>query len=309
MTVGMAYVFNGRKLIEYSHYQDFKDRLTADGINVTGGTIQSIYEEIVSQQPAKISEVSKIYFENVFYGQLKNVYYQKISNRPPDKADFINKSRSIITNRNRKDTIPPQYHTLFSENGFYALDYLDVGNKGNIFILGYDYDEDEENNKIKVARYLIAQVVLRNEVPVYYLAALEINYAEQLYLLMFRNMQGIDAVPTDQTLLEEDKWNRSINGYIQKINQMFLNPLGIRNVFRHRTDREGMYNMCKELDDGLLQEYRESIAQQIGNDVENSINSWFSTLDEGANEPSDEQKKSLKDKVSSQVQSGDKFSR
>lgn len=119
-------------------------------------------------------------------------------------------------------------------------------------------------------------------------------------MLMFRNLIGIDAVP--QTgLLEEEKWNKTMNGYISKINSLILNPLEISVDFRFRKDRAGMYNMCKQLDDQLLVEYRAHIAENIGTPVENSINAWFGELFEGEDGPSDIQKESLKNKICSQV--------
>lgn len=298
MTTTNAYLFNGKKLISYSHFDVYRNTLLNAGIDITSNSVKDIFEEIMEERPERKREVDKLFFEHVFYGQLKNIYFHKINNGLPQKRGFIQKVTRIINIMNRKESIPAQYHDLFNPAGFYALDLLNIENKGNVFLLGFDYTEN--NNRIELARFLIAQVVIKNGDPVYYLSALEINYTDKFYLLMFRNLLGIDAVP--QTgLLEEEKWNKSMNGYISKINSLILNPLDISVNFRFRKDRAGMYSMCKHLDDELLAEYRVHIADNIGTSVENSINSWFETLFAEGDEPSGLQKESLKNKICSQA--------
>lgn len=298
MTTANAYVFNGKKLISYSHFDAYRSTLLNAGIEVTSTSIKDIFEEIMEEHSESKREADRLFFEHVFYGQLKNIYFHKINNGLPQKNGFIQRVTRIINTMNRKESIPPQHHDMFNPTGFYALDVLNIENKGNVFLLGFDYLEN--NNQIELARFLVAQVVIKNGDPVYYLAALEINYREKFYLLMFRNLIGIDAVP--QTgLLDEEKWNKTMNGYISKINNLILDPLNIRENFRFRKDRAGMYNMCKQLDDELLVGYRAHISENIGTPVENSINSWFDALFAEEAGPSDIQKESLKDKICSQV--------
>ncbi|UMY53529.1 MULTISPECIES: hypothetical protein [Paenibacillus] len=299
MTTIGTYVFNGNKLLTYSHFEILRNALTEKGINLCSTSIKQIFEDTMEQYPTRKREVDSLFFDHVFYGQLKNIYYHKMNNTPPTKGSFIQNVTRIINTANIKESIPLQYHDKFVATGFYALDILNIENKGNVFLLGYDYSEN--NSNIELARFLIAQVVIKNGEPVYYLAALEINYKEKFYLLMFRNLIGIDAVPISG-LLEEEKWNKTMNGYIKKINNLIISPLNISESFQLRKDRAGMYRMCKNLDDGLLQEYREYISDKISTDVEASINGWFEKLfmetEEG---PSALQKDSLKDKISSQI--------
>lgn len=284
--------------MSYSHFDAYRDSLVNKGIEVTSTSINDIFEEINDEFSDRKREADRLFFENVFYGQLKNIYFHKITNDLPEKSVFVENVTGIINALNRNDSIPAQHHDLFSVNGFYALDVLNIEKKGNIFLLGFDFKEN--NDRVELARFLIAQVVIKDDEPVYYLAALEINYLEKFYLLMFRNLLGIDAVP-QSGLLEEEKWNRTMNGYITKINNLVLSPLDIIVSFQVKKDRAGMYEMCKKLDDDLLEEYRAHVTGNINSSVENSINSWFDAFFIDGEGPSDIQKESLKDKICSQV--------
>ncbi|MDK8193480.1 hypothetical protein QP794_25650 [Paenibacillus sp. UMB7766-LJ446] len=298
MTTTNAYVFNGKKLLSYSHFDIYREALVKEGIEVTSTSFNEIFEEINGDFPDRKREADRLFFENIFYGQLKNIYFHKVTNDLPEKNAFLHNVARIINNMNKKESIPAQHHDSFNINGFYALDILNIETKGNVFLLGYDFKEN--NDRVELARFLIAQVVIKDDEPVYYLAALEINYLEKFYLLMFRNLIGIDAVP-QSGLLEEEKWNRTMNGYITKINNFVLSPLDIIESFQVKKDRAGMYDMCKKLDDDLLEEYRAIVTGKINSSVENSIDDWFDALFTDGEGPSAIQKESLKDKICSQV--------
>jgi hypothetical protein len=298
MSTVSTYVFNGKKLISYSDLKIFKDSLLNKGILVQANSINGIFEEIIETNIHHKAELDKFFFEHIFYGQLKNVIFHKINNELPKVKVFIQSIRGIIKTMNRKDSIPVQHHRLFVSRGFYALDVLNIENKGNIFLLGFDYSE--MNDRIEIARFLVAQVVLKEGEPVYYLAAVEINYKEKFCLIMFKNLQGIDNIPIGD-LLEEEKWTRTISKYLDIVNSHILNPLDISVNFQYKIDRTGMYEMCRVLDDELLKEYREYISNSINSSIEKSIYSWFNVIFKNNHQPSDIQKEDLKEKISSQV--------
>lgn len=78
-----------KKLISYSHFDAYRDTLLNAGIEVTSTTIEGIFEEIMEEHSERKREADRLFFEHVFYGQLKNIYFHKINNGLPQKNRFI----------------------------------------------------------------------------------------------------------------------------------------------------------------------------------------------------------------------------
>ena len=90
-------------------------------------------------------------FENILYGQLKNVFVYKINSKRPSKTDFKQKVKKVINDFNFKDSIPFNLRSYMPKEGFYLTDSLSITQEGTTFLPGFDYEEEYNEVSIPLA--------------------------------------------------------------------------------------------------------------------------------------------------------------
>lgn len=99
MTTTSGYAFNGQKLISYSHELKFRQLLKLNGIPFEDTlSIKEIFENINDNHPNYKPVLDKLYFEHVFYGNQKNIYFHNIINKPPSVSSFESNIEGILEN-------------------------------------------------------------------------------------------------------------------------------------------------------------------------------------------------------------------
>jgi len=275
MTTSSLYQFNGSKVIEHTHYQKFISQLKSDNVEIEAHSLKELFENLRVMNSPDIHIASKVLFEHVFYGDQKHMYYYSFKDEAPTKVKYTQVVNEIINELNKAPQISSAYYSFFSSDGFYLLDRLDVNKSGATFILGFDYEES--NNLINRTRFLIAQVARKEGRYCYNLCSLEINFEKQLYFIMFHNMNGLEKI--DDDLLEtENVWDNTINKYMNTVNQKILDKFIKQPIFDYIEDRKAMFQMCKDLDNVLLDEYRVSLTQMLGEQTSKDVEKWMKKI-------------------------------
>lgn len=269
-------LFRGHKFLEYVDYKQFKEVVEKELSfkAISGEPFDQFYSRFLENHRHKQNDFDKIFFENILYGQLKNVYVSKIKGSVQyTPKNFRTAVKLLIKDINIDNPIiPVNYHDSMSEKGFYLMDSLSIGVSGTKFIAGFDYKTDKD--KVTNARFLFVEVVPRkNETEAYFLAGVEIDFTNQVYLIMVRNLVGIEKSDGNESL-----WDSSINSLYKKINETILKYLRIAGYVDVNTDRGGMFKMCEELDTMLLKDIREEVNKKVHRKIGIFTNEIFNTL-------------------------------
>ncbi|MBP2080116.1 hypothetical protein [Oceanobacillus polygoni] len=156
------------------------------------------------------------------------------------------------------------------------MDLLNISVPNTSFIAGYDYEAD--NGIVSNARFLYVEVVPNHITKsTYFIAGIEIDFINGIVLTMLRNVPGLEK--------ENEKTHTTINQLRNSAKQRVLSRLGLSlqtpNV---RQDRINMFNFCKDLDDKLLKDSRETLISNTEFTVRDSVNQLSSALFPGTEE-------------------------
>lgn len=289
------YLFNGHCFLEFIDLDKFKSEINSRfkiPEEIKNLDLAPFYNFLIEHLPNRQKEIGLIFFENILYSHLKNVFVDKISAHPNLSVEFFKqKVKNLITDINHKEVVPSNYHRLMSENGFYLMDVLNITLPNTTFIAGYDFTEN--NGLVTNARFLFVNVVPRsNQGTAYFLAGIEIDFLNNHVLTMVKNVAGIKKA--------DDETNTTVHQIHQNVIKKVLNNLGISlSMPVVKDDRAGMYKFCKQLDDNLLSDIRQEINLRTENAVKDSVKNFNSVLFNGTEKLNDSDKGDLSKKIHS----------
>ncbi|MCB5895968.1 MULTISPECIES: hypothetical protein [Bacillus cereus group] len=267
MTTDTMYNFLGHKFTEYIDFGLFK-KTAEEQLNYTNDTedIEQYYKGFLDSRLSRRKELDKILFENILYGQLKNVFTFKLSSNPSLDADIFQESMKQFIKQMNEGKVSPEVYAQMSSESFYLMESLNIGNIGSKFLAGFDFTRTADN-KVDTARFLVVQVVpLKNrQTGGYFIGGVEINYTEQTLLFMIRNISN--NISKDYTAQndESNDWNENLMGYYHYLVDLFTPKLGLGYLPHDaQNDRKVMFQMCKDLDEALLSEVRDEVNRRIG---------------------------------------------
>lgn len=274
------YVYRGSLFHEYmeldSLKEDAQEQLSYK--DQTSGDIESFYTSAIQNAGKPKGEIDKIFFENILYSHLKHVFVNKIQVDSGGMSETTLKKRvtEIIKNLNHKETIPAALFPEMVSSGFYLMDRLHITKEGTTFLAGYDYHA--EKGKVDRVRFLLAQVVLRkkDKKPTYFAAGIEIDFNKKVCLIMIKNVLGIQKADLDEE--EDPQWDNTVNRLYQRVWTSILSKLAINTYIDVIKDRKGMFQLCKELDDKLLDDVRQKVKGKTASSITRSVNEQIDLL-------------------------------
>lgn len=291
-----GYFFNGFLFAEFIDTNKLKEEIKSLQIVEVNEQwdLAQLFENIVGAKPMIKSKIDKVFFENILYSNLKNVYVNKVTARPSLAVElFKQKVKGLIEELNHKETIPSNYYSEMKDDGFYLMDALNITIPRTKFLAGYDFIE--ENGLVKEARFLFVEVVQRNEKPCYFTAGITINFETGLSMVLIRNIQGISKEGND---LESP--NNTVNKLYYQVLKSVYGKLDIKlDEIDIQADREGMYNFCKELDDSLLEDIRVEVTEKTAEQIKQGVHSLNKSLFPSEKRLNSTDKQDLGDKIKS----------
>ncbi|PEF92566.1 hypothetical protein COL10_03470 [Bacillus cereus] len=289
------YVFNGFKFAEYIDVDFFREQLKEKlELDFRNESLGDIYSKVVLQYPNKKKEVDEIFFECILYNDLKHVFVHRFDGNI-DKDKFKERVKKIIDNINKKETIPQALHNDMDENGFYLMDRLNIMSLTTKFIAGVDYEI--EGKEIIRARLLFAEVVPTGEKSEYFIAGVDIDFKNNIYLVMIKSKQDIESMETEQ---ENKNLDRTVSRLYNRTKEMLISKLLFTtHTMNEKADRGAMYEFCKYLDDKLLKEIREVVETKTKGTINSSVVEFIDELFSSGKKPSSLDKSELERNIQS----------
>ncbi|MDP1383617.1 hypothetical protein Q8G31_28365 [Priestia megaterium] len=151
------YVFNGKSFLEYIDFIKIKNAVLSLGIPIEDTVkLSEIYTYVVKNCPAQKKNLDKIFFENIMYSHLKNIYINTFD-EDIDVNTFKSRMKKILNKTKGNSDIPYPYSQLATEHGFYLMDLIHVTATGAKFISGFNIDE--KDGQLKSAKILFVEAV------------------------------------------------------------------------------------------------------------------------------------------------------
>lgn len=265
MTTDTKYQFLGTKFKEYIHFKNFKETVSAQ-LKYKNQTesMEDFYEDFLDKHLTNRNSLDKIFFENILYGKLKNVFNYQLASNPSLGVNKFQESMKKLIEHMNKDKVPQVIYDQMSEKGFYLMESLNVTKIGSNFLAGFDFTKTTDN-KIKTARFLITRVVpLKNrETAGYFIGGLDVNYEEKTCLIMIRNItSNIDTNPEEASETNEEHTNTLIS-FFNYIKNLLFPYLGISYINDSKKDKQAMFNMCNVLHKALMEDLQNEVYQRI----------------------------------------------
>lgn len=279
--VESKYVFNGHLFVEFVDPSKIKEEASEIVGSIPGlngkESFAKYYEKVIKDNPRKRQKLNNIFFENIMYSQLKNIFIDKFSieSNSLKVTDFKQKVKGILKDFNIKneERIHRDILSLMSEAGFNLMDMLHVTKIGTNFIAGYDFTSN--NDKVQTARFLFVQVVPKGTKVGYFIAGIDINFANGTCLTMIRNVSDIkefeDIVDNDEEDESNGEYAKSINRLYSIVNNLIIKRLIVKAEIKVESDREGMYHFCTKLERDLLGSIRNEVTNVTDAIVNDSL--------------------------------------
>ncbi|WP_144459753.1 hypothetical protein [Bacillus pumilus] len=261
------YIFNGYKFLDFIDTEKFKEDVLSEfeiPEKVQKLDFPDYYSHLMVNFPGEQKITGKIFFENILYSHLKNVFVEKISAHPNLNIEkFKEKLKQLIENVNFKESIPTNFHNLMSENGFYLMDLLNITVPNTSFIAGCDLTEI--NGEVSNARFLFVEAVQKiTQGTVYFIAGIEIDFKKNLALTMIKNVGGLTKENTEADTTIHQLHQKAINKVLHTLGIFLKKP-------QVKSDREGMFKLCKKMDDNLLDDLRGELYSRVDYTVKESV--------------------------------------
>ncbi|MEK5473971.1 hypothetical protein MKX99_21755 [Bacillus sp. FSL R9-9863] len=265
MTKNTMYQFLGTKFKEYIHLKRFKDTVqyNLDYTNETD-SLEQFYDDFLKNHLSNRKSLDKIFFENILYGQLKNVFsFQLAANPSLDAQNFQISMQKLIETLNKNKVSQTVYEQM-SDEGFYLMESLNITKIGSKFLAGFDFTKTPDN-KIETARFLIVQVVPLKDrsTPGYFIGGVDVNYTENTCLIMIKNITSKINKKYEDTSETHDEPIDTLTNFLNYIKDLLFPKLGITYINDTKKDRQAMFNMCKELDTSLLHDLRDEVDRRV----------------------------------------------
>ncbi|PGZ72787.1 hypothetical protein COE55_20950 [Priestia megaterium] len=293
------YVFNDKLFAEYVDFNKIKDEVISLGIPVDETIrLSEIYKYVVKNCPSEKQHLDKVFFENIMYSQLKNIYINTFSEKV-DIDVFKGRMKTILDKIKRNSDIPFPYQQMATEDGFYLMDLIQVTSTGTKFISGFNIEE--KNGQLKSAKILFVEAVKdKNNLSRYFIAGIDINFEENFILTMIRNIGDIKEKDLDD---EEDygyNLARTIPSLYKYVKSEIIDVLIKKiDVIDKEKDRKSLYSLCKSLDDELLKDIRKVVQEKTSNTIKRSVNELMNNLYDLEDRP----KQSDKEEITANIES------
>ena len=288
------YIFNGYKFLDFIEIDKVKEDILSE-FEVPEDTqklnFPQYYSELLKKFPDKTKTTGKIFFENILYSHLKNIFVEKISGHPDLSIEFFKQRvRSLIEEVNFRDSIPVNFRNQMTEDGFYLMDVLDITVPNSSFIAGFDYTEN--SGKVTNARFLFVEVVpKRTNGTAYFIAGIEFDFINKLATTMMKNVTEIKKETSDTDTTIHQLHKKAITKVFNTLGVSLQKPVV-------KDDRTAMFQFCKQLDDKLLKNVRGDLYASVDTVVKSSVknlnNALFSRTESLTNTDKDDLSKKIK---------------
>ncbi|WP_368895081.1 hypothetical protein [Priestia megaterium] len=278
------YVFNGDLFADYVNFEKIKKETLSLGIPVEEiSKLSDLYKYVIENCPSEQKRLDEIFFNNIMFSHLKNVYINTFS-ESVDIKTLKSRMKNVLDKIKRNSNIPNQYHSRITEQGFYLMDSLRVTAPGTKFIAGFEVEE--KNEQLKSAKILLVEAVKNKKgLSKYFVAGIDINFEGKFILTMIRNIGDIKEREKEEDLEDEEDYGydynlaRTIPSLYKYVKREIIDVL-VRKVDKidKKNDRESLYNLCKELDDKLLEDIRDEVQRKTVGTIKRSVNELINDL-------------------------------
>lgn len=291
----LEYIFQGQKFLEYIDMNEIRENSKElfPGENLEQFDFPTLYQRAFSMKNGIINEFDKVFFDSIFYNYLKHIFINKFYSNPNNEINnYYENIERIISKFNKKDYIPSVLRKHMHAEGFYLMDKLNITSNHAKFIAGIDHEFEDE--KIVRTRILFVEVIpVENHVE-YFVAGVDIDFENSVYAIMIKNKTNIQKINYEETQ------NNTISQLYHFVKNNIIIPLlTTTDSINVKNDREGMYSLCKELDESLLSNVRSEVEQKTGSVLDTSIINLAQSLFIDENELNSVEKNSLKEKIMS----------
>ncbi len=261
-----VYIFTGDKFLDFIDIEKIKNDYNNEfqvSEEAQKLSFPDYYSALLENFPNRRNITGRIFFENILYSNLKNIFVERIKGHPNLEVNLFKESvKKLINEINFKETIPVNFYGLMNEEGFYLMDVLNITVPKASFIAGFDYTVSD--NKITSARFLLVEVVPKAEKgTVYFIAGIELDFLNNVALTMVKNVIGLKK--------KDDETNTTIHQIHRKAEKV-LSLLGVSlEPPVVKSDRESMFKFCKELDDRMLDDVRRDLYSRTDTTVKDSV--------------------------------------
>ena len=277
------YAFLGHKFVEYVDIPNFKKVIkiqTGFEENQSDEPFATYYTRFLTDKYSEREILEKEFFESIFYGRLTNVFINKIRNPMVDVSVFKKMVKRLIEDINSRNSLIDQVKRLMSEDGFYLMDSIDT-TETNTFIAGFDYTLTA-SNEVGNARFLFVQVVPTQKKGTdlrkmqYLVCALEINYIDQTLVVGLKNIPNI--VDDDDSQESDEEIQKTVMKAYNKLSSLLISHLHIQKYINYKKDRVSMYEMCRHLDNNMLDELRKEIELKNSDTIKKMVDTAVEEL-------------------------------
>ncbi|GAB6255135.1 hypothetical protein [Peribacillus sp. N1] len=256
------YIFQGHQFSDYIDVPKLKSAVkeqTGFEEEKEDEPFATYYSRFLTEKYSEREILERVFFESIFYGRLTNVFINKIKNPMITEVVFKQLVKRLIEDMNSRNNLTPDVKRLMTENGFYIMDLVYTTEK-NTFLAGYDYTL--AGNHINKARFLVVQVVPiqkdGGQISMRYLVcAIEIDYTNQTFVVALKNMPNIVEEDDDENSDEEIQ--RTVMKAYKKFSTLIITHLQLQKYIKYKKDRTSMFEMCKYLDNIMLDELRQEV--------------------------------------------------
>ena len=276
------YFFYGQLFLDYIDYDVFKKAVKEEtGIEPVLGEEFSVFYQRSIFECGNKNQIDKLFFENIMYGRLTNVFIHKINNSPIKQDIFLTKVKELINYWNEGSHLPEALKELMvpDPNGYYLMDRLSYTKPNTKFVAGVDFETSD--GLIQKARFLVVKVVptgKKQDVKIrYQITGIEIDFINQTFNIYVKNMQNILSDDANEEDFKDDDTRTVIKAHNYYLNR-FKQILGLDITIDTEEDRKGMFTLCKELTDIMLEEVRSTVIEKTEAANNESVNKLVGSL-------------------------------
>ncbi|ETT77489.1 hypothetical protein C173_03199 [Paenibacillus sp. FSL R7-277] len=296
-----SYAYAGVKFIEYTNLKDFK-RLIKKELEYESeeDNFADFYTALVEEfgnSRESMRVINRIFFEQIIYGRLTNIYLYKLNTSKLSTSIFYKRVSNVINEF--KLNLSNSIYPYLSNKGFYLMDNINVSKDGADFIAGYDCVEND--GYISSARFLFGRNVYRKQYKKemkneFLLGAVEIDFINQTFIIYTKYTAGLSSGEEVEGKGEQDEY--SIGMYYQFLKNKICGFMGISlEEISIEDDQKGMYKFCKELFDKLLEEPKKLVVENTNDLIKKKVKQLIKKVGELGNKPTRNEAENLEKKL------------
>ncbi|RPK27841.1 hypothetical protein [Paenibacillus xylanexedens] len=293
------YYYDGIKFLEYTKLKIFKsvieESIGHSGIEDNFTDYYSNLLNLYGNDPIKLVNIKRLFFEHIVYGRLTNIYLYRVSTSVFTKQIFLKRVSLLIDEF--KVNLSNSIHKYLSREGFYLMDSINVSKSGANFIAGYDYESKGDN--VVSARFLFGRNVFKknSDKSEFLLGAVEVNFEEGTFIVYTKNPVGLTQNGEKEEEIEEE-FSYSISNYHKFLKDKVSELLSIAIVPTSADkDQKGMYNFCKSLFDQLVEEPKKLVFENMSVLISKKVKQLIKKIGELGEKPTNNESRALEKKM------------